>query len=279
VGDPRAPDDVSPTVSGDASEAGGDHAARLRASFTAQADTFEEPALNAAFTSALTWIVDAAQPRTEDRCLDLASGTGLVGRALAPHVAEVICVDTTPAMLARGRTAAEAEGLANVTFVLGDATLPVVPAASIDLAVTRFSLHHVPDPTAVLRTMVEACRPGGRLVVHDLASSTDPVLAARQDALETWRDDSHLRSPVLGEVAAWLHALGAVVDRTDRRTYERPLEPWLAQSLTPPDRADRVRQAFADELAGGEPTGFGPTQRADDVWFTQTWELTVAHRP
>ncbi|WP_167006957.1 methyltransferase domain-containing protein [Mumia sp. ZJ430] len=266
-------------MSGDEPEAGGDHAARLRASFTAQADTFEEPTLNAAFTSALDWVVEAAQPHAGDQCLDLASGTGLVGRALAPHVAHVTCVDSTPAMLARGRAAAAAEGLTNITFVLGDATIPVVPAGSVDLGVTRFSLHHVPDPLAVLRTMVEACRPGGRVVVHDLASSTDPTLAARQDAIETWRDDSHLRTPVLGEVAAWLRDLGAVVDRTDQRTYERPLEPWLAQSLTPPDRAVHVRQAFADELAGGEPTGFAPTQRDDDVWFTQTWELTVAHRP
>ncbi|MFD1825431.1 class I SAM-dependent methyltransferase [Mumia zhuanghuii] len=113
---------MSKTVSGDEPEAGGDHAARLRASFTAQADTFEEPTLNAAFTSALDWVVEAAQPHAGDQCLDLASGTGLVGRALAPHVAHVTCVDSTPAMLARGRAAAAAEGLTNITFVLGDAT-------------------------------------------------------------------------------------------------------------------------------------------------------------
>ncbi|MGH1564102.1 class I SAM-dependent methyltransferase [Mumia sp. DW29H23] len=260
-------------------EAGGDHAARLRASFTAQATTFEEPSLNAAFTSALDWIVEAAAPRTTDRCLDLAAGTGLVGRALAPYVADVICVDATPAMVAQGRSAADAAGLDNVAFVLGDATTPVVPPASIDVAVTRFSLHHVPDPRALLRALVDACRPGGRIVVHDLATSREPATAARQDAIETWRDDSHLRAPVLGEAAEVLRELGAAVDRTEQRTYTRPLEPWLEQAVTPPERAARVRAAFADELAGGTPTGFRAEQREDGVWFTQTWELTVAHRP
>ncbi|KAA1424635.1 methyltransferase domain-containing protein [Mumia zhuanghuii] len=260
-------------------EADGDHAARLRASFTAQAATFEEPTLNAAFTAGLGWLVEAAAPRAIDRCLDLAAGTGLVGRALAPHVAHVTCVDATPAMLAQGRAAAESESLTNVAFVLGDATAPVVPPGTIDLVVTRFSLHHVPDPEGLLRAMVAACRPGGRIVVHDLASSPDPELAACQDAIETWRDDSHLRAPVVGEVADLLRRLGAQVDRTDQRTYTRPLEPWLAQSVTAPDRAEQVRAAFADELAGGRPTGFRAEQREDGVWFTQTWELTVAHRP
>ncbi|WP_370616785.1 class I SAM-dependent methyltransferase [Mumia sp. Pv 4-285] len=259
--------------------AGGDHAARLRASFTAQAATFEEPSLNAAFTAGLAWLVEAAAPEPSDRCLDLAAGTGLVGRALAPHVAHVTCIDTTPAMVERGRAAAATAGLTNVEFVLADAVDATVPAGSIDVAVTRFSLHHVPDPRGLLRAMLAACRPGGRLVVHDLASSADPAIAARQDAIETWRDDSHLRAPVLGEVAELLRGLGAAVDRTDQRSYTRPLEPWLAQSLTSSERADRVRSAFAEELAGGVPTGFGPEQRDDGVWFTQTWELTAAHRP
>ncbi|MBW9207911.1 class I SAM-dependent methyltransferase [Mumia sp. zg.B17] len=259
--------------------AGGDHAARLRESFTVQAETFEEPALNAAFTSALDWIIEAVAPRRTDRCLDLAAGTGLVGRALSPHVAEVTCVDTTAAMVDRGRRAAAGERLSNVAFVLADATTPVVAPGSVDVAVTRFSLHHVPDPVGMLRAMVDAVRPGGRLVVHDLAAPRDPAVAAHQDAIERWRDDSHLRTPVLGEVAALLRDLGAVVDRTARRAYVRLLEPWLEQARTPSDRADRVRTAFAEELSGGTPTGLHPEEREDGVWFTQTWELTVAHRP
>src|SRR5262249_7752545 len=52
----------------------------------------------------------------------------------------------------------------------GDVTDPPLREGewgSFDLAHARFILEHVPDPLAVVRQMVRAVRPGGRLVLQD----------------------------------------------------------------------------------------------------------------
>ena len=56
------------------------------------------------------------------------------------------------------------------------------------------------------------CRPGGRVVVMDLAASTDPVIAERQDQIERLRDPSHVRMPARGVVRRWLQADGLLID-------------------------------------------------------------------
>lgn len=256
-----------------------DHHARILAAFTEQAETFQDPHLNTAFTSALDWLVDLIDPAPHGTWLDVAGGTGLVGRTLARRVGRVVCVDTTKAMLEAGRRESVAEGVHNIDFVSGDALdLPVEPG-SFDGVVTRFSLHHLEDPRRALAAMVEACRPGGRIAVKDLIASAEPGVRERQDRIESLRDDSHLRMALPGEIAAWCGELGLDVERPVVRELDRPLEPWLAQSCTPPDRAHAVRETLAAELDGGERTGMRPHRRGSEVWFRQTWEVTLATKP
>lgn len=256
-----------------------DHHERVLAAFTEQADTFTNPRLNAAFTSALDWLVDLIDPAPHGSWLDVAAGTGLVGRALARRVDRVVCVDATVAMLDAGRREAVAEGIRNVDFLVGDAFDLPVDTEACDGVVTRFSFHHFEDPERALGAMVDACRPGGRIVVKDIVASPEPGVRERQDRIESLRDDSHLRMALPGEIAGWAADLGLETEPTVVRELERPLEPWLAQSRTPPDRAQAVRDALAAELAGGEATGMGPYRRGEEVWFVQTWEVTLARKP
>ncbi|UYM07236.1 class I SAM-dependent methyltransferase [Solicola gregarius] len=256
-----------------------DHHARIVAAFTEQAETFQDPHLNTAFTSALDWLVDLIDPAPHDAWLDVAAGTGLVGRTLARRVGRVLCVDATEAMLEAGRNEAAGDGIHNVDFVLGDALdLPVAPG-SFDGAVTRFSFHHLEEPRAALATMVDACRPGGRIVVKDLIASAEPGVREQQDRIEALRDDSHLRMALPGEIADWGRELGLEVEAPVVRELDRPLEPWLAQSCTPPDRSHVVREALTAELDRGERTGMRPHRRGSELWFRQTWEVTLATRP
>ncbi|UPK74931.1 class I SAM-dependent methyltransferase [Nocardioidaceae bacterium SCSIO 66511] len=256
-----------------------DHNARILAAFTEQAETFTDPNLNTAFTSALDWLVDLIDPAPRESWIDVAAGTGLVGRTLARRVGRVLCVDATQAMLEAGRREAAADGVRNIDFVLGDALdLPVEPG-SFDGAVTRFSFHHFEDPRQALSQLVAACRPGGRIAVKDLIASAEPGIRERQDHIESLRDDSHLRMPLPGEIASWCRDLGLSAEPPVVRELDRPLEPWLAQSCTPNDRAHAVREALVAELDGGERTGMRPHRRGSEVWFRQTWEVTLARKP
>jgi len=259
--------------------ASGDHWARVRTAFTEQAVTFEDPSLNVAFVSGLPWLLDLAEPHPTDVCLDVAAGTGLVARALAPRTARVVAVDLTAAMVAAGSEQARREGV-DVTFVLGDALALPVASGTCSLVLSRFSLHHLEEPMALLREMVRVCRSGGgRVVVKDLVASADPALAREQDRVENLRDTSHLRMPVGGAVAIWLRELGLEVTRVEQASVHRPVEQWLRQSVTPATSAAQVRSALDRELAGGAPTGLRPSRAEGELWFTQDWEVTVAVRP
>ena len=75
-------------------------------------------------------MLDHLAPEADDVILDVAGGTGIVSRALAPRVTRVVAVDSTPAMIDRGIRCAATEGLANLDFVRGTAqALPFASAA------------------------------------------------------------------------------------------------------------------------------------------------------
>ena len=254
------------------------HEEKIRAAFTPQAATFEDARLNVAFTSSVPWLIDHLAPRVDDVVLDVAGGTGLVSRALAPRVAHAVVVDSTPAMVDAGSRHATDERLTNLEFVRGEvANLPFADAA-FTLVFARFLLHHLTDPRPALAEMVRVCCLAGRVVVMDLAASADPRIAERQDRIERLRDPSHVRMPPLGNVCQWLQEHGLVVDGVAEREIDRPLLPWLEQAVADPSAAALVSEAFESELAGGEVTGMRP-HRGDDgaLWFRQLWEITTAH--
>ena len=213
---------------------------------------------------------------TPDRSAN--TGTGIVSRAMANRVARVVVVDSTPAMIDAGRRHATDERLTNLEFVRGEvANLPFADAA-FTLVFVRFALHHLTDPRPALGEMVRVCGLGGRVVVMDLAASTDPRVAERQDGIERLRDPSHVRMPPRGSVRRWLQDHGLIVDVVAEREIDRPLLPWLEQAVTDASAAALVCEAFETELAGGTLSGMRPHRRPDGaLWFRQLWEITTAH--
>ncbi|HEU4513398.1 MAG TPA: methyltransferase domain-containing protein [Nocardioidaceae bacterium] len=255
------------------------HDDRIRDAFTRQAGTFEDERLNVAFTSGLPWLLSYVAPRPDDLVLDVAAGTGIVARALAPHVAGVVAVDRTEAMIEEGRRRVGAEGHHNLEFVAGSAEgLPFCDEA-FSLVVTRFSLHHFADPAPAVREMVRVLRPGGRLVVKDLVASTDPAVAVRQDHVERLRDASHVRMPGRGSVSTWLEECVLELVEVAEQEIDRPVEQWLQQSVTGEGAAQQVRASLEADLAGGETTGMRPHLVDGELWFHQTWQVTVALKP
>jgi len=107
----------------------------------------------------------ALLPR-ELKVADLGCGTGALAAALAPHVAEVVGVDQSAAMLqsARRRVA----DMPNVDLRKGRLEALPIDDASCDAALLVLALSYAPDPEAVLAEMARILRPGGRAVVLDL---------------------------------------------------------------------------------------------------------------
>ena len=55
-----------------------------------------------------------------------------------------------------------------MTFLRADAQELPIACDSLDLVVTSYSLHHIPDPARVLREMARVMKPGGRVGIIDI---------------------------------------------------------------------------------------------------------------
>ncbi len=112
--------------------------------------------------------------RGGERILDLGSGLGQFTRAMARATGpagRALGIERDPNQLAEARRLAREAGEENTAeFRAGDAfNLPLAGNewGSFDVAHTRFLLEHVPDPLAVVRNLVRAVCPGGRIVLMD----------------------------------------------------------------------------------------------------------------
>lgn len=223
------------------------HSSLIRDQFTRQAVPFTS-AGPIADAEALAMLVAAARPQPEDTVLDVACGGGLVVCAFAPHVRHATGIDMTPAMLVRARLLAAEKGLANVAWREGEVDPLPYPDGAFSIVVTRFAMHHFPDPRAVFREMVRVTRPGGRIVVADTCASADPAKAALFNRLEKLRDPSHVRALSLAELAALYREAG--LPRPDERFTELrdSVDNLLARSFPNPGDEDKIRDLFAASL-------------------------------
>lgn len=106
--------------------------------------------------------------------LDVGCGLAQLTRAMAGRSGaggRVVGIEREAEQLEEARRQAAAVGEEHlVELRQGDAlALPLAAEEweTFDVAHTRFLLEHVPDPLAVVRQMVRAVRPGGRVVLED----------------------------------------------------------------------------------------------------------------
>jgi len=122
--------------------------------------------------------VAAAALRPGQRALDVACGTGRLTEELARTVGadgQAIGVDLSPAMLERARRRARRAGgaqaarAATPAYLEANALALPFEDASFDAATIAFGLRNLPDYAAGLAEMVRVVRPGGRVVVLEIA--------------------------------------------------------------------------------------------------------------
>ena len=111
----------------------------------------------------------AVAPRSGQRILDLAAGTGASScRARAQrrrgHRRRLLARHDR-----RGRRTAGTGGIPNLSFVQADATDLPFDDGEFDTVTMSFGLRNVNDPKKALRELLRVTKPGGRLVVCEFS--------------------------------------------------------------------------------------------------------------
>jgi ubiquinone/menaquinone biosynthesis C-methylase UbiE len=252
-----------------------EHHRLVEQQFARQAPGFGQEGLTLTNRHYLAWIVDTLEPDPHDAVLDVAAGTGHLGRAIAPRVRRVVCLDLTPDMLHEGEQAAQREGLTNITFLRGAAEDLPYPDSVFDAAVSRFAVHHFVEPVVQVREMARVCRTGGKVVLIDLVAPEDQGEAVAYNRLERLRDPSHTQALTTEELRGILADCGLTGIHTASRDVEVEAERWLALTSTPTARAQAIREELMQDVLGLASTGMRPFLHDGVLMFTQRWVIAV----
>jgi demethylmenaquinone methyltransferase / 2-methoxy-6-polyprenyl-1,4-benzoquinol methylase len=112
----------------------------------------------------------ALRIRSGEKVLDLAAGTAVSTAELATSGAWCAAADFSVGMLAAGHAR-------NVPKVAADATRLPFGDKVFDAVTISFGLRNIAEREAALREMARVTRPGGRLVICEFATPTNPLLA------------------------------------------------------------------------------------------------------
>ena len=151
-----------------------------------------------------------------ERVLELAAGTGLVSRAIAPVVGRLVATDYAEAMVEQLRAAVGE--LDNVETRQLD-LYKLEGAPRFDAVVAANVLHLLPDLDVGIDKLVGVLRPGGKLIIptylHDHSARTRVL---------SWLSGL---TGFPGQRRLSLDGLAAAVQRDDLRLRERQLIPGL----------------------------------------------------
>jgi ArsR family transcriptional regulator len=118
-------------------------------------------------------------PENAGRLLDIGTGTGRLLELLAPRIVQGLGVDASKQMLALARSRLARADLSHCAVRLADMYRLPLSDAGFDLALLHMVLHYAEQPEFVLAEAARVLRPGGWLIVVDLAAHHDTDVSTR----------------------------------------------------------------------------------------------------
>ena len=171
--------------------------------------------------------VDQVKPRTAERILDVAGGTGDIAFRLKDRTpgADVTICDLTEAMVRTGRDRAFDRGFVQgLNVVVGNAEALPVADRSVDAYTIAFGLRNVTRIDTALTEARRVLKPGGRFFCLEFSEMVEPVLRRAYDAY------SYAVIPKLGELVA-----------RDRDSYQ-----YLVESIRRFPKQNELADRMAD---------------------------------
>ena len=164
--------------------------------------------------------------------VDLGCGGGLDVLLAAKRVGptgKAIGIDMTPDMIERAKAGAAQTGATNVEFHLAQIDQLPLPDASVDCIISNCVINLVPDKSQAFREILRVLKPGGRMVVSDIALKQP------------------LPAEVVEDVQAYIGCISGAIQISD---YERMLRESGFEAVVVQDTGADLN-AYAQAGAGG----------------------------
>lgn len=177
-------------------------------------------------------LIPLLEPQPGESILDLGCGTGHLTKAIAETGAHVVGIDSSPSMIETARTT-----YPDLEFLVADARNFSFPT-TFDAIFSNAALHWIPEAEEVVRCIVAALKPGGRLVAEfGGKGNIAAIISAFQQSLQEvtgMEEDLGWYYPSIGEYASLLEQhsltvrLAMLFDRpTKLEDGEKGLRNWL----------------------------------------------------
>jgi ArsR family transcriptional regulator len=166
----------------------------------------------------------AALPERIPALLDIGTGTGRLLELLAPRTGHALGLDASREMLALARARLSERGLADRASVR-QADMYRLPLAdgSQDVVTLQMVLHYAEDPAAALAEAARVLKPGGTLLVADLATHDRAELLSRYAHRWPGFDDAAL--------AGWLGEAQCAIAAAHDVAGPLAVRLWVAERL------------------------------------------------
>ncbi len=115
-------------------------------------------------------MINVLHPDGTERVMDYGTGTGNIALRIAPHVKEIIAVDSAIGMLEVLKEKLRSDGITTIESREWSVGQDTAALPAFNLIVSLMTLHHVKDTSVAARTFFELLLPGGRIAIADLDS-------------------------------------------------------------------------------------------------------------
>lgn len=249
----------------------------IHKSFEAQANRFDSDKYHLSKQEYQDYMITKTCPSKTDNILEVAAGTCICGRAFAPHVGHVTCLDTTPAMLEVGKKECEKANIRNITLVTGNAEeLPFLDD-SFDIVISRLAFHHFVNGTEIFTEMKRVLKPDGKLVLVDMIAGNED-LRDEVDRIETLRDNSHVKNLSISEMQNLYLQSGMTLESQELTEIPVSLEKWMDLTGTPEHIKQGIRKLMIEDINGKTVTGFSPYYKQDEIYFSHHWVFNLGKK-
>ena len=238
------------------------HQAEIIDQFTRQAIPFTQVP---GHLDSIQILIELSEVSIEDSVLDVACGPGLVVCEFAKHAGHVTGIDITPGMIDQAKKRQQDHGLNNVTLDVGSAVPLPYADNTFSVVITRYSYHHLLVPADALAEMIRVCKPGGRVLVADVAMESNKSSA--YDRLEILRDPSHTHALTKDEFAELFQKSGLTDCRQTAYGVDIELEAQIRASFPREGDEPKLRQMITEDI-GIDNLGINVRNESGKIVYT-----------